>query len=186
MLIAIHNLNNALSFAEGKMRAWLLAAVRVDTAHIRSADRKASAALMDATEKDGDPQQRPVIVFDSMCVLCSANAQFILNNDRHGRFMLASMQGDVGRALYRKFGIDPSDPDTMVVVTGDTALRNSDAVLAIYAGLNWPWRALAALKFVPRVIRDPIYRLVARNRYRIFGRRETCWLPTPEQAARVL
>lgn len=129
---------------------------------------------------------KPIIVFDAMCVLCSANAQFVINNDRRGRFLLASMQGDVGSAIYRKFGIDPTAPDTIVVVTGEHALRDSDAVLSIYEGLGWPWRVLSALKIIPRALRDPAYRLIARNRYRIFGKRETCWLPTPEQAARVL
>jgi predicted DCC family thiol-disulfide oxidoreductase YuxK len=135
-----------------------------------------------------DPSDRakPVIVFDAMCVLCSANAQFVLKHDRRGHFLLASMQGEVGSAIYRKFGIDPVAPDTIVVVTGDHALRDSDAVLAIYEGLGWPWRTLSALRIIPRGLRDPAYRLVARNRYRIFGKRETCWLPSPEQAARVL
>ena len=131
-------------------------------------------------------ENRPIIVFDAMCVLCSANAQFVLRHDRHQRFLLASMQGEVGAGLYRRFGIDPSDPDTMVVVAGDKALRNSDAVLAIYAGLGWPWRALHIFRLVPRALRDPVYRLVAKNRYRIFGKRVTCWLPTPDQAQRVL
>lgn len=129
---------------------------------------------------------KPIIVFDAMCVLCSANAQFVINHDRHGHFLLASMQGEVGSAIYRKFGIDPLAPDTIVVVTGDHALRDSDAVLSIYEGLGWPWRILSALRFIPRSLRDPAYRLIARNRYRIFGKREACWLPTPEQAARVL
>ena len=129
---------------------------------------------------------KPIIVFDAMCVLCSANAQFVINNDRHGHFLLASMQGEVGSAIYRKFGIDPAVPDTILVVTGDQALRDSDAVLSIYDGLGWPWRMLSALKVIPRSLRDPAYRFVARNRYRIFGKRETCWLPTPEQASRVL
>ena len=131
-------------------------------------------------------EERSVIVFDAMCVLCSANAQFVLRHDLQQRFLLASMQGEIGAGLYRRFGIDPSDPDTMVVVTGGKALRNSDAVLAIYAGLGWPWRALSALRVIPRGLRDPVYRLVARNRYRIFGKRESCWLPTPDQAQRVL
>ena len=130
--------------------------------------------------------ETPIIVFDALCVLCSANAQFVLRHDRGGRFRLASMQGEVGAALYRRFGIDPADPDTLIVVEGDTLLRDSDAVLAIYGGLGWPWRMLGALRFVPRGLRDPVYRFVARHRYRIFGRRETCWLPTPEQAGRVL
>jgi predicted DCC family thiol-disulfide oxidoreductase YuxK len=130
--------------------------------------------------------QAPIIVFDALCVLCSANAQFVLRHDRSGRFRLASMQGEVGAALYRRFGIDPADPDTLIVVDGDRLLRDSDAVLAIYGGLGWPWRMLGALRLVPRALRDPVYCWVARHRYRIFGRRETCWLPTPEQAGRVL
>lgn len=128
----------------------------------------------------------PVIVFDAMCVLCSANAQFILRHDRRGRFRLASMQGEAGAALYRRFGIDPADPETLIVVEGDHALRDSDAVLAIWRGLGWPWRAASVLRLVPRQLRDPLYRRVARNRYRLFGKRETCWVPTPAQRERIL
>lgn len=91
----------------------------------------------------------PIIVFDAMCVLCSANAQFVINNDRRGHFLLASMQGEVGSEIYRKFGIDPISPDTIVVVTGNRALRDSDAVLSIYDGLGWPWRMLSAFKIIP-------------------------------------
>jgi predicted DCC family thiol-disulfide oxidoreductase YuxK len=74
----------------------------------------------------------------------------------------------------------------MIVVERDRVLRDSDAVLAIFAGLGWPWRALAALRLIPRLVRDPAYRWLARNRYRFFGRRETCWVPTPDQASRIL
>ena len=129
---------------------------------------------------------RPVIVFDAMCVLCSANAQFVLKFDRQQLFLLASMQGAVGAGLYRKFGIDPANPDTLVVVRGDMAWRDSDAVLAIYDGLGWPWRALTVFRLVPRSLRDPLYRWIARNRYRIFGKRESCWLPSPDQAKRLI
>lgn len=128
----------------------------------------------------------PIILFDAECILCSANAQFVLSQDRSKRFRLASMQGEVGSALYRRFGIDPGDPDTMIVVDGERMLRDSDAVLAIYAGLGWPWKALAVLGFAPRFIRDPLYRLIARNRYRIFGKRDRCWLPSPEFRDRLL
>ena len=130
--------------------------------------------------------QRPIIVFDAMCVLCSANAQFVLHNDRRGHFLLASMQSEVGSSIYRKFGIDPNAPDTLVVVSGDHALRDSDAVLSIYEGLGWPWRAISVFRGIPRGLRDPSYRFIARNRYRIFGKREACWMPTPDQAERVL
>jgi predicted DCC family thiol-disulfide oxidoreductase YuxK len=127
----------------------------------------------------------PIIVFDAQCVLCSANAQFVLRHDRRGHFRLAAMQG-AGAALFARFGIDPADPDTMIVVEGDRAIRDSDAVLAIWRGLGWPWRALTLFGLVPRALRDRAYRWVARNRYRLFGRRETCWVPTPEQRERML
>ncbi|MFJ6321876.1 MULTISPECIES: thiol-disulfide oxidoreductase DCC family protein [unclassified Rhizobium] len=128
----------------------------------------------------------PIIVFDAMCVLCSANAQFVLTHDRQGRFRLTSMQNETGAELYRRCGIDPANPDSMIIVDGTTVLRDSDAVLSIYAGLGWPWKAFSWLSLVPRALRDPAYRWLARNRYRFFGRRETCWLPTPEQADRIL
>ncbi len=128
----------------------------------------------------------PVIVFDAQCILCSANAQFVLKLDKAGRFRLASMQSPAGAALFRRFGIDPKDPETLIVVQGDRALRNSDAVLAIWAGLERPWRWLALLRSVPHPVRDAIYRWIARNRYRLFGRRETCWVPSPAQAERIL
>lgn len=128
----------------------------------------------------------PIIVFDAMCVLCSANAQFVLRHDRIGRFRLASMQGKIGTTLYQRCGMDPADPDSLIIVDGANVLRDSDAVLAIYAGLGWPWEAISVLRIIPHMLRDPAYHWLARNRYRIFGRRETCWLPTPEQASRIL
>lgn len=132
------------------------------------------------------PHNRPIIVFDDVCVLCSANARFVLRFDRANHFLLASMQGEVGAALYRRFGIDPSDPDTLIIVDSNRALRDSDAVLAIWDGLGWPSLAVCIFRLVPRVLRDTVYRWVARNRYHIFGKREACWAPTPEQRLRVL
>jgi predicted DCC family thiol-disulfide oxidoreductase YuxK len=128
----------------------------------------------------------PVIVFDAECVFCSANAQFVLRHDRDHHFRLASMQGEVGTALYKRFGMDPANPDSLILVQGDELLRDSSAVLAIYAALGWPWRVMSALYLVPRLVRDPVYRWIARHRYRLFGRRETCWLPNAEHARYVL
>jgi predicted DCC family thiol-disulfide oxidoreductase YuxK len=96
------------------------------------------------------------------------------------------MQSEVGAELFSRHGIDASDPDTILVVDGDRVLRDSDAVLAIYSALGWPWRAARWFGAVPRAVRDPLYRLVARNRYRLFGRRETCWVPSPADRDRVL
>lgn len=135
---------------------------------------------------NSDAVAGPIIVFDALCILCSANAQFVLKHDRRQRFRLASMQGEVGISLYRRFGIDPNNPETFILVEGHRALRESDAVLAIYSGLGWPWRSLGVLKVIPRSLRNRVYRWIARNRYRIFGRRQTCWLPTADFADRLL
>ena len=128
---------------------------------------------------------RPVIVFDALCVLCSAHAQFVLRHDRARRFLLASMQSEAGAAIYRAFGIDPADPDTLILVEGDRVLRDSDAILAIWRALGWPWRAAGVFGIVPKALRDPIYRWAARHRYRLFGRRETCRVPSAAQQSRI-
>ena len=126
------------------------------------------------------------MVFDGDCVLCSANARFILRHDRRGHFRLATMQSGAGAALMARFAIDPLDPETFILVDGESVRRDSDAALAIAEGLGWPWTMLGALRIVPRALRDALYRLVARNRYKWFGRREHCFVPIPEQADRVL
>lgn len=128
----------------------------------------------------------PIILFDAECLLCSANAQFVLQHDKAARFRLASIQGAAGAALCREHGLDPNDPTSILVVDGATVRRDSDAVLAIYDGLGWPWRALSLLRIVPAALRDPVYRWVARNRYRLFGKRATCWAPPPEYRNRIL
>jgi len=134
----------------------------------------------------GGTEAGPIIVFDAECVLCTANAQFVLRHDRARHFRLASMQNEAGASLYRRFGLDPADPESMIVVEGDRVLKDSDAILAIYARLGWPWKAIGLLRLVPRILRDPAYRWLARNRYRLFGRRETCWVPSPEDRDRML
>lgn len=129
---------------------------------------------------------KPIILFDAECVLCSVNAQFVLKHDKTGHFRFASMQGDVGAALYRVHGMDPSDPSSMIVVEGSKIRQDSDAVLSIYEALGFPWRAVAAFRIMPAVLRDPIYRWVARNRYRLFGKRSSRWVASPEYRARIL
>ena len=129
---------------------------------------------------------RPIVLFDALCLLCSANAQFILTHDRSHQLMLASVQSEAGIALCRRFGVDPDDPETLLFVRGGQALHDSDAIIAIWRALGWPWQALTVAAFVPRMVRDPLYRWVARNRYRLFGRRTTCWLPDPAWRDRLL
>ena len=141
---------------------------------------------MSVTERSAQDRNGPIILFDAECVLCSANAQFVLRHDTAGHFRLASMQGETGSEIYRKHGMDPNDPTSMLVIEGGRMRRDSDAVLSIYEGLGMPWRLLAIMRIIPAFLRDPVYRLVARNRYRLFGKRAVCWVAPPEYRNRIL
>jgi len=128
----------------------------------------------------------PIILFDAECVLCSKNAQFVLRHDTAGHFRLASVQGDAGGAIARRYGLDPQNPSSILVVEGSRVRQDSDAVLSIYEGLGLPWRLLGALRVIPAFLRDLVYRWVARNRYRLFGRRDSCWVAPPDYRDRLL
>lgn len=134
---------------------------------------------------EGLPTGR-IVLFDAECVLCSANAQFILSHDTRKTFYLASMQGDVGAQLFRQHGLDPTDPSTILLLDGPSVRKNSDAVISIYEGLGFPWRLASIFRVVPAFLRDPLYRLIARNRYRIFGKLDSCWVPPEHLRSQVL
>lgn len=127
-----------------------------------------------------------IVLFDAECVLCSANAKLILTHDRRKIFLLASMQGEFGARLFVENGLDPNDPSTILVIEENLVRKDSDAVLSIYENLSFPWSLMRVFRLIPATIRDPIYRFIARNRYRIFGRRDTCWLPPDHFKSRVL
>jgi len=119
-------------------------------------------------------------------VLCSANAQFVLKHDKAGVFRLASIQGRIGTELCRRHGMDPKNPSTILVIEGRCVRQDSDAVLSIYEKLGLPWRLLVILRVLPALFRDPVYLWVARNRYRLFGKRTSCWVAPPEYKDRIL
>ena len=144
------------------------------------------ATVLSSSDPVAAAGDKPLIVFDGMCVLCSANARFVLRHDKARRFRLTTAQGRLGEDLYRHFGLATGDYETMLVVDKGRLLTESDAAIAIARGLGWPWKAAAAARIVPRPVRDAAYRLVARNRFRLFGRRETCWAPSPADADRIL
>jgi len=134
-------------------------------------------------ESSSDEQ---IVVFDGVCNLCSRSAHFILRNDRSRVFKLATAQSAIGRQLLADAGIDPDNVETFVLVRAGHAYFRSDAALEVVNKLDWPWRALKILRFIPRALRDPVYRLVARNRYRWFGRKATCMVPTNDIRSRFL
>ncbi len=126
-----------------------------------------------------------VILFDGVCTLCNAAVDFILRRDAAGRFAFASLQSDVATAYLKKRGLDlPDTPDTLVLIDADGLHERSTAALRIARGLPGAWLLLYAFILVPPPLRDAVYRIVAAHRYRWFGRRETCRLPTPAERVR--
>lgn len=132
------------------------------------------------------PAPGAVIVFDGSCVLCNHWVDFLLRFDGHGRYCFASMQGNHGRQLLARHGLDPEDPLSFLLVEQDRAWTDTDAIIQVLSGLGGAWQMFRWLRWLPRVIRDPAYRLLARNRYRWFGRSHQCRLPDPAQAWRFL
>ena len=127
-----------------------------------------------------------ILIFDGDCVLCSANARFVLQHDKRGLFRLAAMQGEAGAALMRDTGVDAGNPDTIILIDGARVRRESDAVIAIFEKLGWPWRMAGAARLIPARLRDAAYRWIARNRYRLFGRKNQCFVPRKEWEDRLL
>lgn len=129
----------------------------------------------------------PVIVFDGVCLLCSRWVDFILLHDRDGRFRLAAMQGNHGSSLLRAHGLAPDDPTSFLLVQDGHGYTDTDAIARVLGQLGHRWTLISRLlRAVPKFLRDPAYRWVARHRYRLFGRREQCRLPDAAHAARFL
>jgi len=117
-----------------------------------------------------------VILYDGVCVFCSRWIRFVASRDTSRRFRFTAIQSGYGTRLAQAFGINPDDPDTNAVVHGGVAYFKSDGALTVLSNLpGWGW--VRALRFVPKPLRDAVYNLVARNRYRIFGKYEECFIP---------
>jgi predicted DCC family thiol-disulfide oxidoreductase YuxK len=132
------------------------------------------------------PDDRPILVFDGNCILCSTFVQFILRTDKDGRFRLMSAQSPLGTALYRHLGLDPVDYETNILLQDGRAWLKSEGSIRIFEQLGFPWSLLSIGRLLPRFVRDWLYEVIARNRLRWFGIRETCYSPDPSQADRFL
>ena len=126
-----------------------------------------------------------VILFDGVCVFCSRWVDFVVARDVDKRFRFTTIQSPYGARLARTLGIDPGDPDTNAVIHGGKAFMQSDAALTVLSTLP-RWRWARALFSVPKPLRDAVYRLVARNRYKIFGKYDACMVPDADLRARVI
>jgi predicted DCC family thiol-disulfide oxidoreductase YuxK len=128
----------------------------------------------------------PVILFDGVCNFCAWSVRFVIAHDPAGVFRFASLQSEPGKALLRQHGLDENACDSFVMIQDGRAFIESTAALRVCKHLCWPWRWLQVILILPRFLRDPFYRIIARNRYRWFGKSGSCLVPSPEIRARFL
>lgn len=127
-----------------------------------------------------------LVIFDGVCNLCEASVNFIIARDPQAIFRFVPSQTPLGRALQEHYRINTESLDTVVLIRDGRVYTESTAAAEIAREFDGPWRWLAAIRYVPRPLRDGVYRLIARNRYRWFGRKQVCLIPTPELRARFL
>jgi predicted DCC family thiol-disulfide oxidoreductase YuxK len=138
-----------------------------------------------------DAQQRSVgvgahlVLYDGVCGLCSRLLQFLLRHDRRQVFSFASLQSRVGQSMVKASGGNPDGLTSFYVVAdyrtaASRVFTKSDAALFVAGALGWPWKVVRLMRVVPQDIRDRVYDVVARNRYRVFGRYDRCLVPRPE------
>ncbi len=128
------------------------------------------------------PRRELIVLFDGECNLCNRSVQFIIRRDRRGRFKFAPLQWAIAKQLTER----TESAGSMLLIENGKTHRESTAALRICKNLRFPWPILSALIVIPRPIRDFAYRWIARNRYRWFGKREACMVPTEELSARFL
>lgn len=127
----------------------------------------------------------PVVLFDGVCNYCNSMVNFAIRNDPKAVLKFAPLQSDAGKALQQKFTIAP-EIDSLVFIDNDKAYVYADAALRITKYLRWPAKMLYVFMIVPAFIRTPVYKWIAKNRYKWFGKKETCMIPTSAVKSRFL
>lgn len=130
--------------------------------------------------------ERLNILFDGVCNLCSSFVLFTIKRDPRALFKFASLQSEEGEKLQREFGIDPDNIKTIILVEDDKFYIKSDAALRIFKRLSGIWPFMYYFIYIPKPVRDFVYDLVANNRYRWFGKKSECMMPTPDLKKRFL
>lgn len=136
--------------------------------------------------KEGMDMTQPIVLFDGVCNLCNGAVQFILAHNEAETIQFASLQSDIGQQLLAHYGVSP-EVDSLVLLKDGEAFLYSDAALKIAQQLTFPYRFLGTIGLlVPRPIRNIAYRIIAKYRYRLFGKNDACRLGTPEEMARFI
>jgi predicted DCC family thiol-disulfide oxidoreductase YuxK len=127
----------------------------------------------------------PVILFDGVCNLCSGSVQFILKQDKENKFQFASLQSAFGQKILTQFNLPPDNFNSFILFQDGKIFTRSTAALKMFSQLNgWKWIKIFGI--IPEFLRNAVYNVIAKNRYKWFGKKEECWMPTPELKARFL
>ena len=126
------------------------------------------------------------ILFDGVCNFCNASINFIIDRDKESIFKFATLQSEIGQEILRKYSLKQYDFDSVILEKEGKVYRKSDAALEIARNMDGLWKIFYIFKIIPSFLRNTIYDLIAKNRYRIFGKTDACRIPTPELKARFL
>ncbi|MEO5592834.1 MAG: thiol-disulfide oxidoreductase DCC family protein [Chitinophagaceae bacterium] len=127
-----------------------------------------------------------IVLFDGVCNLCSTSVHFILRKDKKNQFLFGSLQGTTGQAILAKYQLPATTFNSFILVEGETLYTRSTAALRMLKHLGGGWSVFYVFILVPVFIRDAVYKWIAKNRYKWFGKKEACWLPTPATKAKFL
>ena len=143
-------------------------------------------ALLEQNELLKEIKDKNLIVFDGECVLCSGFFRFVIKHDLEKRFVFAVAQSELGEALYRHYDLKAEDYDTNLVILEGVLHERLHAFFEVMKILGWPYKAIVVCKLLPNWLLDWLYYRIARNRYRLFGKREECLVPGPDLRERFI
>lgn len=132
------------------------------------------------------PTDKPLLLFDGVCNLCNGAVQWVIRHDPAGKVHFAALQSDTGQWVLEQAGLPREELSTVVLYHQNQLYTRSDAALKVLQQLGGAWSLLYIFRLIPRPVRDTVYDWIARNRYRWFGKRESCMIPTPELKSRFL
>ena len=133
-----------------------------------------------AVDADGQPDKRHLIIFDGVCNFCNSSVNFIIERDKNNAFAFTPIQSELAQALMAKYGVTHLGMDTFLLIKNDQCYLRTDAALEIAKDLSGYWYLFRAVKVIPRPLRDFFYGVFARYRYRLFGKKDVCMVPTDE------
>lgn len=125
-------------------------------------------------------EEKKIVLFDGICNLCSSTVQFIIRRDKKNQFLFASLQSTPASELLKKYRYAKSDLNSFILIDNNKVYTHSSAVLRVLKSLSSIWKVCYMFIIVPKFIRDSVYNYIAKRRYKWFGKKEECWVPSPE------